>query len=81
MKTAISIPDAIGKRADRAAKRLRMSRSELYTRAMIAYLAQHEVSDLTEAYSRAFGDGAGKDELAEFRRAATGKRLRSVEWR
>ncbi len=34
MKTAISIPDDVFTSADRLAKQLRMSRSELYVRAV-----------------------------------------------
>ncbi len=40
MKTAISIPDDIFITADRLAKRLSMSRSELYTRAIQQYVAE-----------------------------------------
>ena len=40
MKTAISIPDDIFESADRLAKRLNMSRSELYTRAVRQYIAE-----------------------------------------
>ena len=42
MKTAISIPDAIFQQADRFAKRKAISRSELYTRAVRAYLEREE---------------------------------------
>ena len=40
MKTAISIPDDIFASADRLAKRLQMSRSELYARAVKRYVAE-----------------------------------------
>ena len=40
MKTAISIPDDIFVSADHLAKRLNMSRSELYTRAIQQYIAE-----------------------------------------
>jgi metal-responsive CopG/Arc/MetJ family transcriptional regulator len=40
MKTAISIPDDIFISADHLAKRLNMSRSELYTRAIQQYIAE-----------------------------------------
>jgi metal-responsive CopG/Arc/MetJ family transcriptional regulator len=40
MKTAISIPDEIFVSADHLAKRLNMSRSELYTRAIQKYVAE-----------------------------------------
>jgi len=40
MKTAISIPDNIFISADHLAKRLNMSRSELYTRAIQQYITE-----------------------------------------
>ena len=40
MKTAISIPDEIFLSADLLAKRLDMSRSELYTQAIKKYIAE-----------------------------------------
>lgn len=40
MKTAISIPDDVFVLADSLAKRLCMSRSELYTRAIKQYVAE-----------------------------------------
>jgi hypothetical protein len=48
MKTAISLPDPLFDAADRLAKRLRMSRSELYARAVEAYLRAHEHDGVTE---------------------------------
>lgn len=42
MKTAISVPDSVFEQADRFAARHAMSRSELYTRAVQAYLAQED---------------------------------------
>ena len=38
MKTAISLPDATFRRADEVARRLGLSRSELYVKALEAYL-------------------------------------------
>ncbi len=52
MKTAISIPDAVHNEAERLARRLKKSRSRLYTEAMLAYLRRHDVEALTEAYDR-----------------------------
>ena len=40
MKTAISIPDDVFASADRLAKRLRMSRSELYVRVVKLYMRE-----------------------------------------
>ena len=49
MKTAVSVPNEIFKRAERLAKRLKLSRSELYSRALREYLARHAPDEVTEA--------------------------------
>jgi len=49
MKTAVSVPNEVFERADRLAKRLRVSRSELYSRALREYLARHAPDEVTEA--------------------------------
>ena len=49
MKTAISVPDGIFREAERLAKRLKKSRSELYQEAVAEYLARHEPEAITEA--------------------------------
>ena len=48
MKTAISIPDDIFLSADRLAKRLQMSRSELYARAVKQYVAECRYAGVKE---------------------------------
>ena len=47
MKTAISIPDETFDRVTRTARKLGMSRSELMTKATVAYLDDLESRDLT----------------------------------
>ncbi len=47
MKTAISIPDSIFKAAEKLARRLGFSRSELYTKAVIEYLQKHRDEGVT----------------------------------
>jgi len=58
MKTAISIPDSLFEVADRMAKRLGLSRSKLYQRALerfIRDLTQETVTeDLNRVYNRIF---------------------------
>ncbi|MCY3729204.1 MAG: hypothetical protein OXF97_09470 [Nitrospira sp.] len=58
MKTAISIPDAVFQQADRFAKRRAISRSELYTRAVRAYLEQEE--HVTEQLNAVYDTEASK---------------------
>ncbi len=53
MKTAISLPDATFRRVDRAAKRLGLSRSELFARAAENWLDSLEDDGVTEAIDRA----------------------------
>lgn len=49
MKTAISIPDSIFQQAEQAARRLGVSRSELYATALRRYLESHRGQAVTEA--------------------------------
>jgi metal-responsive CopG/Arc/MetJ family transcriptional regulator len=55
VKTAISLPDPVFQEAEALAHKLGMSRSELYTQALKAYLQRHNqdriLSKLNEVYS------------------------------
>jgi metal-responsive CopG/Arc/MetJ family transcriptional regulator len=53
VKTAISLPDDTFRRVDRAAKRLGVSRSELFVRAAENWLDTLEDGGTTEAINRA----------------------------
>jgi metal-responsive CopG/Arc/MetJ family transcriptional regulator len=48
MKTAISLPDDVFYGAERYAKRVRKSRSQLYAEALAEYLARHAPEEVTE---------------------------------
>ena len=48
MKTAISIPDKVFRSADALAKRLGVSRSELYATAVNEFLSKHRSRHVTE---------------------------------
>ncbi len=66
MKTAISIPDDLFRAADRAAKRLGLSRSELYQRAIVHFLQRPGDRVVTEALNRVHDTGAtGTDPLLD----------------
>lgn len=54
MKTAVSLPDDLFHDADRLAKRLAVSRSELVARALAQYLAAHRVDDVTARLDRVY---------------------------
>lgn len=78
MKTAISIPDEVFEQAERAAKRLGLSRSELFTRAVKEFLGTRLQANITASYDSAFADG--DDDLDQVRRKATRDALLGVEW-
>ncbi|MCS6813054.1 MAG: hypothetical protein NZ772_05710 [Cyanobacteria bacterium] len=56
MKTAISLPDSVFEQAEALAQRLGLSRSELYTKALQAYLNRYSrdqiLLKLNQVYSR-----------------------------
>jgi len=54
MKTAISIPDELFAAAERVARRLGMSRSELYRVALARYLEHHEDAATTDQLDRVY---------------------------
>ena len=54
MKTAISIPDPLFREAERVAKRLRIPRSQLYARALEAYLKHQTAKGITEALNAVY---------------------------
>ena len=64
MKTAISIPDEIFKKAERLARRLGMSRSQLYKEAVEDYINKRRPEAITEAINEVVDDvGPSKDEF------------------
>jgi metal-responsive CopG/Arc/MetJ family transcriptional regulator len=83
MKTAISIPDDVFAQAERVAKRLGLSRSELFTKAVQAFLATRVEGNVTASYDAAFGDASDTEANAHeesFRREASRRALLNVEW-
>jgi len=54
MKTAISLPDEVYHSADQLAKRLGMSRSELYSKAVSNYINAHKNEAVTQALDQIY---------------------------
>ena len=52
MKTAVSVPDAVYRLAERLARRLGKSRSRLYSEALAEYVSRHAPDEVTEAMNR-----------------------------
>ena len=79
MKTAISLPDEVFKKAERKARQLGLSRSEFFSRAAERYLQLLDEDAVTASYDAAF---ATEDRATEaFRRKATRSALLGVEWK
>ena len=80
MKTAISIPDELYKAGERVAKRLGLSRSALYQRALTHFLdayGQNIVSERLDAVYEAGGKDSKLDPILERLQTAG---LDSEEW-
>jgi metal-responsive CopG/Arc/MetJ family transcriptional regulator len=78
MKTAVSIPDEVFDRADRLARRVRQSRSEVFSRALREYLARHAPDEVTEAMDRVCAEVG--DQRDEFVAVAARQTLERSEW-
>jgi len=78
MKTAISIPDPIYREAEKLARRLKKSRSQLYAEAMTAFLRRHDADAVTEALNRVCEDSGPR--VDPFVDAAARRLLSTVEW-
>ena len=78
MKTAVSIPDAVFARAERFARRMKKSRSRIYSDAVAEYLARHSADDVTDAMNRAIGEA--QDDERGFATAASRRTLKRSSW-
>ena len=80
MKTAISIPDPIYRAADRLAKRLGVSRSRLYTKAVAAYLERHREEETIAALNEVYGETPDESQLPEDLRMLQGASILREHW-
>lgn len=78
MKTAISVPDRIFDEAEQLAERLEVSRSQLYTDAMVEYLTRHHPDTVTERLNEVL-ESVSPDE-DRFVTETGGSILEQVEW-
>ena len=77
MKTAVSIPDALFEAADRAARRLGLSRSELYARALERFLAHEPDDAITARLDEVYAD---EDSPVDAGLAAAQRRAVAEAW-
>ena len=78
MKTAISVSDELFERAETAAQRLNMSRSQLYATALSEFLARREQQSITDRLTAVYSSESSKlDPVLHRMQIAT---LDSREW-
>ena len=78
MKTAVSIPDDLFRKADELAGRMGKSRSEVYRDALADYVARRDPAAVTRALDELV-DEISRDDLA-FAAAAARRTLAQSEW-
>jgi metal-responsive CopG/Arc/MetJ family transcriptional regulator len=78
MKVAISIPDAVFAEAEALAKRLKTSRSKIYSRALGEFIGTHAPDRVTELMNDVVGDVAPEPDA--FSVAAGLQVLKKTEW-
>jgi hypothetical protein len=78
MKAAVSIPDRVFVEAERLARLLRISRSELYARAIAAFVGTHAHDQMTEKMNATVG--AVDASCDPFSHAAAWRAIGRVEW-
>jgi metal-responsive CopG/Arc/MetJ family transcriptional regulator len=61
MKTAISLPDAVFREAERFARHAKKSRSKLYAEALSEYLSRHSPDEITESLNLVAAKISGND--------------------
>lgn len=80
MKTAISIPDEIFEEAERMAKRLGISRSELYAKAVHDFVERLRRTDVTERLNEVHAEEGAATDLDRQLAAMQALSLRKEEW-
>ena len=78
MKVAVSIPDPVFNEAERLARRLKTSRSEIYARALAAYVGDHAPDHVTIKMNEVV-EAIGPERDA-FAAAAARRVFDRVEW-
>jgi len=64
MKTSVSVPDDLFRQAEEAARRLRMSRNELFSTAISEFLQRQESKAITERLNEVYSRRPAKVDSA-----------------
>lgn len=67
MKTAISVPDALFRKADAAARRLKVSRSQLFATAVAEFLERESSEAITERLNKVYAEQSSRLDPALYR--------------
>jgi metal-responsive CopG/Arc/MetJ family transcriptional regulator len=78
MKTAISLPDDLFRRAETTAKKRRISRSALYAQAIADFLARSDSESVTERLNAVYSQTPAQLEPLLMRTQL--RSLKNVEW-
>ena len=79
MKVAVSIPEPVFSEAERLVQRLQTSRSEIYARALRAFVAAHTPDQVTRTMNEVV-DAVGREDEA-FVGVAARRALDRTEWK
>jgi predicted transcriptional regulator len=80
VKTAISVPDPVFEAAERLARRLGKSRSQLYSEALAQYVEQHTGADVSERLNEVLNAEPDADEVDPVLDALQLEVLRRERW-
>jgi metal-responsive CopG/Arc/MetJ family transcriptional regulator len=78
MKTAISLPEDLFRLAEAAARKLKMSRSQLYATALAEYLERRQTRKITERLNRIYANE--RSELDPALQSAQLRSLKKDDW-
>ena len=78
MKVAVSIPDEVFADAEALAKRLKSSRSEIYSRALGEFVGHHAPDRVTDLINDVVSEVGGEPDT--FSVAAAQRVLKKIEW-
>ena len=78
MKVAISIADNIFSEGENLAKRLKTSRSQLYSRALAEFVARHDNDTITSRMNQTLNEV--HEEPDDFIKKSAYNTLKDVEW-
>jgi len=78
MKTAVSIPNALYRRTEGLARKLRKTRSAVYASALEDFVSKHDGEAITSAYDEVVREVG--DEMRAFRHAVLRRASKRIRW-